>query len=334
MNIIDIARLAGVSTATVSRALNGSDKVRPKTAAHVKRIIAKVHYVPNTSARVLRVGKSMLFGLIVSDIKNPFFPELIDKFEALAVQQGIDVIFTHTNYDPARQAHALRRLVERNVDAIAVMTSEISLKGLEAVKVVGTPMVLLNQLELAPNFNNVAVDYISGFGEAVAHLKELGHRGIGYLAGPASLSSALCRTKAFHAAMQAARLPVKKQWIAVGDFHIEGGYAAMTQLLRLNNPPGAVIAANDMMAVGALQAANALKVPIPKRLSLIGFDNLNACTMLTPSLTSIAVSRDEIAVHAFEMLFRESSAKRKSKAQLHTIQTRLITRQSTGRPVK
>ena len=131
MDIQQVAKRAKVSTATVSRVLNGATNVREKTSAHVRSVIAEMNYVPNTHARSLRVGRARMFGLIVSDINNPFFPELIDAFEALATEQGIDVIFTHTNYDPKRLQSCIRRMVERSVDGIAVMTSEVNQEALD-----------------------------------------------------------------------------------------------------------------------------------------------------------------------------------------------------------
>jgi len=123
MDIIQVAKHAKVSTATVSRVLNGFPGVREKTALRVRRAIAEMHYVPNPNARNLRVGRTRLFGLIVSDVNNPFFPELIDAFEALAAAEGIEVIFTHTNYDLKRLHSCIRRMIERSVDAIAVMSA-------------------------------------------------------------------------------------------------------------------------------------------------------------------------------------------------------------------
>src|SRR5580692_5060823 len=131
MDILQVAKRANVSTATVSRVLNGFPGVREATVLRVRRAIAEMNYVPNPNARSLRVGRTRLFGLIVSDVNNPFFPELIDAFEALATAEGIEVIFTHTNYDPKRLHNCIRRMIERSVDGIAVMTSEVNQEALD-----------------------------------------------------------------------------------------------------------------------------------------------------------------------------------------------------------
>lgn len=331
MNIEDIATRAGVSTATISRVINNSPKVRPDTAEHVQRIIEECHYVPNSSARSLRVGRTRLFALIVSDIKNPFFPELIDRFEALAAQQGIDVIFTHTNYDPARLQHCLRRMVERNVDGIAVMTSEIDQASLKHLRRTKVPLVLLNQpAAVAKGFDNIWVDYTSGFQQAVEHLRKLGHREIAFLAGPSNLSSAVRRLAAFDNALKKFQLTRRERLIVEGDLHVEGGRAAMDKLLNASRRPTAVISANDLMAFGAIQSAHSHGLSIPKDISIVGFDNIDICTMSNPPLTSIGLSRKEIATRAFKVLYKIYATDRKVRVSTQVISTDLVVRSSTS----
>lgn len=333
MDIKEVARLARVSTATVSRVLNGSSVVRPATYEHVKRVIDQVGYVPNVSARNLRTGRSQLFGLIVSDIKNPFFPELIDGFDAMATQHNIDVIFTHTNYDPKRLDHCLRRMIERNVDGIALMTSEVSREALERVSSAKVPFVLLNQsTTLDKKFNNIHVDYSVGFEEAIRHLRDLGHRHIAFISGPKSFYSAERRREAFLAGIKRCGLKIRKEWISVGDLHVEGGLAAMERLLQTSPRPTAVVSTNDLMAVGALQAAHAAGLRVPQDISIIGFDDLPICAMVSPALTTIHHPRQEIAERAFSILLRASRPGRKTKISAHTISPRLTVRCSTAPP--
>ena len=220
MDILQVAKRANVSTATVSRVLNGFPGVSEKTLARVRRAIAETNYVPNPNARSLRVGRTRLFGLIISDINNPFFPELIDAFEGLASAQGIEVIFTHTNYDPKRLHNCIRRMIERSVDAIAVMTSEVDEESLRQAIHIGVPVVLMNQRKLAKKYPNVLVEYATGFREALEHLLALGHRDIGFIAGPQRLNSARDRKEAFKTALRAHGLHVKNDWIATGDMRV------------------------------------------------------------------------------------------------------------------
>jgi DNA-binding LacI/PurR family transcriptional regulator len=330
MDIQEVARRARVSTATVSRVLNRSAKVRPVTAERVQRVIDELHYIPNTSARHLRSGHTRLFGLIVSDIKNPFFPELIARFEALSAEHGIDMVFTHTNYDPKRLEHCLRRLVERNVDGIAVMTSEVDVAALEQVKRRKTPLVLLNQVDLARTFSNVHVDYTPGFEEAILHLKSLGHIRIGFLAGPSYLSSAQRRHQAFIRTMTRCNLRITNKRIAFGTMDLDGGQAAMRELLKAEHPPSAVLATNDLMAIGALQVMREQGIHVPSQISVIGFDDLPIAGMLSPALTTIALPRQQIAEYAFAALRKMVANGNDVKVQHPPIQTALILRASTG----
>lgn len=327
MNIQQVAKRAKVSTATVSRVLNGSPNVREKTSAHVRSVIAELNYMPNTHARSLRVGRARMFGLIVSDINNPFFPELIDAFEALAAQQGIDVIFMHTNYDPKRLQSCIRRMVERSVDGIAVMTSEVDPQALQLAQK-RVPLVLMNQPDYMEQYRNVPVEYSTGFREALEHLQSLGHTDIGFIAGPSTLSSAKRRQQDWTMAMKRLKFRVRKNWILTGDMRVEGGGRAMQELMSLERRPTAVLTSNDLMAVGALQAASHAGLRIPEDISVIGFDDVPVASMVVPQLTTIQLPRREIAAHAFSSLLQATGDGRAFKSEI--VHTRLVVRKSTG----
>ena len=330
MDIQQVAKRAKVSTATVSRVLNGSPNVREKTSAHVRSVIAELNYVPNTHARSLRVGRARMFGLIVSDINNPFFPELIDAFEASATEYGIDVIFTHTNYDPKRLERCIRRMVERNVDGIAVMTSEVDEEALQSAPE-HVPLVLMNQPAYKEKYRNVPVEYATGFREALEHLRSLGHKDIGFIAGPRSISSAKRRHHEWTAAMKRLKLLVRKEWIVAGDMRVEGGERAMQELISLAARPTAVLTSNDLMAVGALQAASTAGLSIPDDISIVGFDDLPIASMVVPPLTSIQLPRREIADHAFSSLLQ--ATRDGIRTECKVVHTKVVVRRSTG-PVR
>ena len=331
MDIQQVAKRAGVSTATVSRVLNGSPKVREETSQRVRRVIDELNYVPNTSARNLRIGRSKLYGLVVSDIKNPFFPDLIDHFEALAASRGIDVVFTHTNYDSQRLATCIRRLVERNVDGIAVMTSEVDEQALKIATQRKIPVVLLNQPSLKDIYKTVLIDYTRGYSEAVEHLKKLGHKNLVFLTGPSELSSVRRRQKAFETAAKKCGIPVRDKQHLLGDMRVEGGRTAMENLLVRKPRPTAVVAANDLMAIGAMQAALAAGLRVPEDISIVGFDDLPIATIMHPQLTTIHLSRHEIAGEAFEQLthLHQKQPSRAHRAD-RRVYPRLIVRESTG----
>lgn len=330
-----MARRAKVSTATVSRVLNGSSKVRESTAERVKRVIEELNYVPNNSARSLRIGRSELFGLVVSDIKNPFFPDLIDQFEGLATVEGFDVLFSDTKYDGARASACVRRLVERNVDGIAVMTTEADEPSLDFARRRRIPVVLLNQPNLRDRYTSIPIDYTRCYLTAVRHLTGLGHRDVAFLAGRPAFSSISRRQKAFESAARKCGLELRPECIISGEMSAEGGRAAMKTLLSLKRRPTALMATNDLMAVGVLQAVQEAGLRVPDDISVVGFDDLPICEMVHPQLTTIHLSRDQIAAAAFSLLMQ--LVKLKSVAPLdgsHKIYPELLVRGSTASPRK
>jgi DNA-binding LacI/PurR family transcriptional regulator len=328
MDILSVARRAGVSTATVSRVLNSSNKVREDTAARVRIAIQELQYVPNTSARSLRSGKSNLYGLLVSDIRNPFFPDLIEQFEFLATQHGIDVTFVNTGYSEERLLTGVRRLLERNVDGLAVLTSEVSQSAIEKIRESGTPVVFLNQPSVTGDFRNITIDYVRGFRDAVEHLRMLGHRHIGFVAGPPTLSSAVRRRKAFLVAMKACGLAAQDKWVFEGDHKITGGQYAAERLFSIAERPTAAVCSNDLTAVGLLQAASRMGRTIPRELSLVGFDDLFLCEVVHPTLTTLHLSRQDIATRAFFAL--QAGREQSNAPQSSVILPRLVIRASTG----
>jgi LacI family transcriptional regulator len=332
MDILAVAQKAGVSTATVSRVLNAPNKVRERTAIKVRAAIEELNYRPNSNARSLRSGRSNLFGIIVSDIRNPFFPDLIEHFESLATQHGIDVTIANTGYHEQRLLAAARRFLDRGIDGLAVFTSEVSSATLELLRASEVPVVLLNQPSAAKEFCTVSVDYIRGFVEAIEHLRMLGHHRIGFVAGPATLSSANRRRKAFLAAVKSCQLSLRDEWIFEGDHRLTGGRFAAERLFAMRFPPTAVVCSNDMTAIGFLESANRQGRRIPEEISLIGFDDLFLCEVVNPALTTLHLSRKEIATRAFYAL--QASRNETIEHQPTVISPYLVPRASTGPAAK
>lgn len=328
MDIAAVARRAGVSTATVSRVINSSNKVRESTAAKVRTAIQEMNYRPNSNARSLRSGRSNLYGIIVSDIRNPFFPDLIEHFEHLAAHHGIDVTIANTGYSEERLVAAVGRFLERGIDGLAIFTSEVSAATTDLLRSTDVPVVFLNQPALAVDFRTVTVDYIQGFVEAIEHLRMLGHKKIGFIAGPSALSSANRRRKAFLAAVTSCHLTLKNEWIFEGDHRLTGGRFAAERLFSMRQAPSALICSNDMTAIGFLEAASRLERKVPEEVSLIGFDDLFLCEVVHPALTTIHLSRKEIATRAFYAL--QGGRTETVDHQPAVISPYLVPRASTG----
>lgn len=327
MDMLTVARKAGVSTATVSRVLNAARPVNEATAARVRAAIKELNYVPNNHARSLRSGRSNLFGILISDVRNPFFPDLIEHFESLASEQGIDVTFANTGYSPQRLINGLRRLLDRGVDGIAVLTSEISDEVIQSLRGVKVPLVFLNQPVLEGRYPVVAVDYERGFRQAVDHLRMLGHKDIGFVAGPTTLSSAIRRKQVFLQVMKDCGLEIRKEWLLESDHTLTGGKIAAARFFELRSAPTAIMCSNDLTAIGFIHTANRLKRSIPEELSVIGVDDIAMSEVVQPALSTLHLSRREIAAHAFFSLQRFEG---KMKAPVSTVLPQLVIRESTG----
>jgi hypothetical protein len=221
-----VARLARVSTATVSRAINATGAVSDPTRQRVLRAVQKLHYYPNAHARSLALGRSDQIGLLVSDIANPFFPELVKAIERDAYQRGFEVILAETDYDHERLAKSVRRFLERDVAGVIIMASEVDMPLVAGLARRRVPLVFLDLEVTGQGTSTVSVDYGRGIDEAVHHLAELGHRELAYVSGPPTLSSAVKRLQAFRAAVARYIGPRAHPRVYGGDFRLESGLRA------------------------------------------------------------------------------------------------------------
>ncbi len=328
-----VARRAQVSTATVSRVINGTAFVAPETAKRVRDAVEALNFFPDVNARTLGSGRSGMYGLIISDITNPYFPELVKAFEDIAVEHRQEVLIANTNYDPKRMEMCVVRMLQRKVDGVAIMTSEMSEHMVSSLSRRQIPIVLMDTAVDAPHTSVVRVDYQRGVHVAMQHLFDLGHNEIAFISGPLSLGSAVVRAEAFQHALQqhgAAALPAS--WRQEGDHRVEGGHHAMQRILKSGKRrPTAVITSNDLTAIGAMGAIHEAGLRIPEDISVMGFDGIELSAYTQPALTTMAVSRGELASQAFRSLlrYREDGAK-SMPTNVHVIEPRLLVRQSTG----
>jgi LacI family transcriptional regulator len=331
VNIRDVAEKAKVSTATVSRVMSGIDVVKPATAARVRKVIDELGYVPNSSARTLSMGRSNLFGVVISDITNPFFPELIHTFNELAVQHKYRAVFANTNYSPARMEASIQGLLEQKVEGIAIMTSEMGPHLIRMVADRGIPMVFLDQPVSQKNLSNIVVDYKSGMKQALEHIIALGHQRIAYIGGPQNLRSAAWRQKFFMEALCEKGMAMNVNHLATGNHRVDGGYAAMQNILQHKPVPTAVITSNDLTAIGAIAAIYEAGLQVPRDISVVGFDDIEISSAFNPPLTTVRLSRAEIATRAFFALYSATNKTSMPRAE-HLIPTGLIIRKSTAPP--
>jgi len=333
VDIRDVARRAKVSTATVSRTINQVATVDVQLAKRVWKAIEELGYYPNRSARTLVSGRSRVFGLIVSEITNPFFPEIVQTFETLAVEQHYEILLTSTIHDPKRMELAVRRMIESRVDGVAILTFGMEEYLLDHLHFRNLPLVFIDIGPKLPHVSNIRVDYADGIRQAVQHLAALRHERIGFISGPNRLRSALARRAAFETSMREIGLPVKSEFVVEGDHSLEGGKKALQKLSTLPEQPTALLCSNDMTAIGVLREAFELGIKVPEELSVVGFDDIRIAEFMIPPLTTVQMSQSELARLAFGALLEE--VKRETPAQEGTeyvLKTRLVLRSSTTFP--
>ena len=331
MDIREIAKRAKVSTATVSRTINRVPTVSPALAKRVWSVIEELGYYPNTQARALVSGRSRIFGLIISEITNPFFPEIVQVFESIAVQHRYEILLTSTGNDPTRMESAVRRMIERRVEGVAILTFGMEEVLLEDLKLRKVPLVFVDVGPPRPRVSNIRIDYLNGIRQAVQHLAALRHEKIAFITGPLRLKSAMARKQAFLRSMQEIGLEADPRLVVEGDHTLEGGMAAFTRLLAGPVRPTAVLCSNDMTAIGVMRESHDAGISIPRDLSLIGFDDIRLAQFMLPPLTSVQMSQPELARLAFNALLAE--VEREVPAPNGTdyvLKTNLVLRESTG----
>jgi LacI family transcriptional regulator len=333
VSIRDVAKRAAVSIATVSRAVNGITSVDPELAKRVWKAVEEVGYVPNPQARALVSGRSRMLGLIVSEITNPFFPELVQEFENLAVAQGYEVMIGSTNYDPVRTELLIRRMLQRNVDGVAVMTFGIEEDLIKKLVESEFPLVFVDAGPKLPNIRVLKVNYGEGIREAVQHLAALGHRTIAFISGPLRLRSAVLRRDAFLTSMAELGLKAPAGHIVEGDHTMEGGIAAIERLVAHAQLPTAIVCSNDMTAIGVLHGLYRTTHKVPDDISVVGFDDIHLAQFMLPPLTTVQMSCKHLAAAAVQALRAGIEPDHPRAGQKEwPIPTHLVVRQTSAFP--
>jgi DNA-binding LacI/PurR family transcriptional regulator len=332
-DIRTVAALAKVSIATVSRTINNSPAVSERLSKRVWQAIEQLKYFPNTHARSLVSGRSRILGIIVENITNPFFPELIQSFEEIAVAHGYEILVSSTNGDPAVLTNCVRRMLERKVEGVAVLSFGAEEPVLDQLVHRDIPMVLAEFRLDDPKVSTILLDYSTGIRAAIKHLIDLGHSRIGFLAGPHKLHSAITRENDFRAAMQDAGLSIQKKCVIECDHTLKGGVAGFGQLQALASCPTAILCSNDMTAIGVLRAAYMAGLRVPDDVSVIGLDDIDFAEFTLPPLTTIRLSRADLARAAFEALRQQAEESGNPKLQREfLVSTSLVVRGSTAAP--
>jgi len=327
LTIREVADAAGVSTATVSNVLNKRGKVGRRTQNLVLSTVKRLGYLPNIHARRLASRDTRTLGIIVSDIENPFFPEVIKGFLARSRQLGYDAILSDTNYDPRRTQEAARRMMTHSVSGVAIMTSEINARLIDEL---ARRKIVVTILDLAPARKYVStlrIDYASGIEQIVRYLHKEGHHRIAFVAGRTKLKSNVTRLQAYEKSMLA--LGLKPGPILQGNLRFEGGLAAGMAIAKMSPMPSAVMAVNDLTTVGVMKGLTSAGLRIPQDISVTGFDKTRLAEYSIPSITTIDVHRDLLGQMAADAL-HELCSSPNPQGREYEIVAELVVGQSSG----
>ncbi len=300
--IADVARRANVSTATVSRVLAGLGHARPETRERILAAARELDYRPSGVARSLQRRSTRTFGLIVTDIENPYFPELVRAVEDAARAEGYTILLCNAADDPERESGYLDLLVERRVDGLIIAASSLGARHGEWLASPPLPVVLINTTALDVDLPSIQSDNRAGSRLAAVHLLDLGHRRFGYLMPPPRNVDAPERLAGVRDALAEAGLDPDSIAIVSGAPLVGGGEAAMLELLDRAPGTTAVLAYNDLMAIGALRAIRRRGRSVPGDVSVVGFDDVALAAYVDPPLTTLSQSTAEMGYWAVERL--------------------------------
>lgn len=331
--IKDVARRAEVSTSTVSHVLNNTRFVSPEITLRVEQAIKELHYTPSALARSLKVKETRTLGMLVTSSANPFFAEVVQGVEQRCFELGYSLALCNTQGDKARLNSSIEMLLQKRVDGIILMCTQVELGAAIFSRYPNVPLVLA---DWGPP--DIAADLIQDGGLqggqlATEYLIGLGHSQIACITGPMGRRAADERLAGFNAAMASAGLRVRPQWIVSGDFELAGGNSAMSRLLALAHRPTAVFIANDMMAMGALRALADAKVAVPEQMSIVGYDNIELAHYLVPALTSVEQPKAGMGALAVDTLLTRIKNPDSSRRIL-TLTPELIIRDSSQTPTE
>lgn len=330
--ITDVAERAGVSGATVSRVLNGKGNARPAVRERVLRAAATLRYQPNRTARRLRIRRSEVIGLILSDIENPFFTALIHGVEDVAHRNGHSLILCNSGEDPRREQLYSEVMRAEGVAGVVIATTSDRQGEAGARELLrhGVAVVAVDRRIPNLDLDTVVVDNAGGAEAAVTHLFALGHRRVGYVGGPLSVTTGRERQQGYERAHRLARRRIGQGLMRQGDFKFASGFSRTLELLDLARPPSAILVANNLMTLGALTAIHERGLAIPRDIAVVGFDDLPWAPALDPPLTTVAQPTYAEGEAAAELLLQRIAGPKSRATQTLRLETTLIVRRSCG----
>lgn len=323
VTIQQVADAARVSIATVSRVMSRTETVHPDLAERVRRVAAELGYRPNAAAQGLATGVTRMVGVIVPNLANPYFYDIIKAMNAAAVQDGYRMLIADSNEDPAEELELGRGLL-RQVDALVLVSPRMSVDALREFENESLDVVLVNRVSIGVGLPTVSVDNFSAMLELAGHLATLGHTHVAYLAGP---EQSWQQQERWRAISQASAFDLRSTLVPAGA-NIDAGYAAVDAALELN--PTAIMCFNDLVAFGALSRLTELAIDVPGEMSLTGFDDIAFAKYATPPLTTAASPQKDLGVTAWSLVAQVLGEGRPTQQPL--LPAPMVIRKSTAPP--
>lgn len=327
--IKDVAALAGVSFTTVSHVLNNTRPVSAEARARVLAAVDEIGYLPSAVARSLRKSETRIVGVLVPNVENPFFAELVCGVEECCRQAGYSVFLCNSDNNPKHQQQYMRTLLEKRIDGLLLSSAGDSEALAGLFRHASVPAVTVDRLVPGARADRVAVDNEAGAYEAVRHLLSLGHVRIGCVSGPGEFEVARERVAGWRRALAGQGITAPEAWLVESDFSSAGGYEAAKGLLQRRPELSALFVSNDLMAMGALRAAAELKLAVPEQLSIVGFDAIELGAYVYPALTTVGVSIKELGREAGRALISRIEQPQAPLRDLR-MQPRLVLRETTA----
>jgi LacI family transcriptional regulator len=328
----DIARLAGVSTSTVSHVINKTRFVSEDITTRVNQAAKTLNYAPSALARSLKINRTQTLGMLVNTSVNPFFAEVVKGVEQSCYQKGYQLILCNTEGDEHRMHHSINTLLEKRVDGLILMCSSLEGEHIEALELFpDVPVVAMDWGPIHFKCDKIQDNSFSGGYMATRYLIDCGHREIGCITGPLGQHQAYMRYKGFQKAMSDSGLEIHSGWIKESNFECDGGVASFHHIYQQASAlPTAFFVGNDMMAMGLMNAAHSCGIDIPGQLSVIGYDNIYIAKYTTPSLTTIHQPKQRLGNAAVEALLNRLE-KRLTEPQVEHLEPELVIRDSVAK---
>lgn len=329
--IYHIAEKVGVSPSTVSRALSGRGYCSSKTKNRVLAAAKELNYAPDNSARMLKMRQTKKIIFAVPDICNPFYFDMINGINQVIERYGYLMILIYTKHSLREELHAIRNLKEKVADGMIMVSFDFREENIKAINTLQEPVVLTNQY-ISPDgrdrFDYVYVDTYAGIKQAAEHLITQGMRRIAYMGGSLGEQTGYQRFCGFRDAMEEAGLPLVDDFVAESDYTENGGYLKAKSWLNRSDRPEAVVAANDLMAIGVMKACEEAGLSIPEDVAIIGMDNLDLASRVHPKLTSVSLKQEEIGRKAAELLMDRLQGNPRPRREVK-LQPELVVRSSS-----